>query len=312
VAAASEPVLTGGTVTPSAWYRRAPDAIRRVPVAGHEVVTYSYGISSDVILLLNGGPGIPCDYLREPMIRMVDEGYRVIAFDQLGTGQSDRPDDISLWTIVRYAEEVEIVRNALGLGRVNLLGSSWGGMLAVEYALGHQDALNTLILDNTFADTQFQVSESRRLRAALGPETVAMMQSHEAEGTFDHPEYQAALTLLEYRHSCRLLEWPEPLLRSFGDWNRQVKMTLLGPRTFVFDGNLQYWNRLPDLPRLSVPTLVNAGMHDEVTPASAMRTARALPNAECHVYRNASHMPYYECPDEYFAVLTDFLGRHRR
>jgi hypothetical protein len=85
-------------------------------------------------------------------------------------------------------------------------------------------------------------------------------------------------------------------------------MTLLGPRTFVFDGNLQYWNRLPDLPRLSVPTLVNAGMHDEVTPASAMRTARALPNAECHVYRNASHMPYYECPDEYFAVLTDFLA----
>jgi proline iminopeptidase len=222
VAAASEPVLTGATVTPSAWYRRAPDAMRRVPVAGHEVVTYSYGNSSDVILLLNGGPGIPCDYLREPMIRMVDEGYRVIAFDQLGTGQSDRPDDISLWTIVRYAEEVEIVRNALGLGRVNLLGSSWGGMLAVEYALGHQDALNTLILDNTFADTSSKC-RNRAGCAALGPETVAMMQSHEAEGSFDHPEYHAALTLLEYRHSCRLLEWPEPLLRSFGDWNRQVK-----------------------------------------------------------------------------------------
>jgi proline iminopeptidase len=294
------------------WYRREPDAIVRVDVAGHRVVTYSYGTSENVLLLLNGGPGIPCDYLREPMIRMVDAGYRVIAFDQLGTGQSDRPDDSTLWTIQRYAEEVETIRLALGLGRINLLGNSWGGMLAVEYALNHQDALNTLVLDNTFADTQFQVSESRRLRAALGPETVAMMQSHEAAGTFDHPEYQAALTLLEYRHTCRLLEWPAPLLKSFGDWNRQVKMTLLGPRTFVFDGNLQYWNRLPDLHRLRVPTLVNAGEHDEVTPASAMRTARALPNAECHVYRNAAHVPYYECPDEYFAVLTNFLDRHRR
>jgi proline iminopeptidase len=236
----------------------------------------------------------------------------VIAFDQLGTGQSDRPDDSTLWTIQRYAEEVETIRIALGLGQINLLGNSWGGMLAVEYALTHQDALNTLVLDNTFADTQFQVSESRRLRAALGPETVAMMQGHEAAGTFDHPEYQAALTLLEYRHTCRLLEWPAPLLNSFGDWNRQVKMTLLGPRTFVFDGNLQYWNRLPDLHRLQVPTLVNAGLHDEVTPASAMRTARALPNSECHVYQDAAHVPYYECPDEYFAVLTNFLDRHRR
>ncbi|MEX0807349.1 MAG: proline iminopeptidase-family hydrolase [Dongiaceae bacterium] len=299
-------------MTEPTWYKREPDAIVPVEVAGHRVVTYSYGTSEHVLLLLNGGPGISCDYLREPMIRMVDAGYRVVAFDQLGTGKSDRPDDVSLWTIRRYAEEVEIVRRALGLGRINLLGNSWGGMLAVEYALDHQDALNTLILDNSFADVQFQVSESRRLRAALGAETVAMMQSHEAEGTFDHPEYQAALTLLEYRHSCRLQQWPEPLLRSFGDWNRQVKLTLLGPRTFVFDGNLQYWSRLQDLHRLKMPALVNAGFHDEITPASAMRTARALPNAECHVYRNASHMPYYECPDEYFAVLTAFLDRHRR
>jgi proline iminopeptidase len=247
----------------------------RVKVAGHDVVTYSYGDADDVLLLLNGGPGISCDYLREPMIRMADCGYRVVAFDQLGTGRSDRPDDPALWTIARYAEEVETVRQALRLGRVNLLGNSWGGMLAVEYALDHQDALNTLVLDNTFADTQFQVSESRRLRAALGAETVAMMQGHEAAGTFDHPEYQAALTLLEYRHTCRLPTWPAPLLKSFGDWNQLVKLTLLGPRTFVFDGNLQNWNRVPDLPRLNVPTLVNAGYHDEVTPASAMRTARA-------------------------------------
>jgi proline iminopeptidase len=293
------------------WYQRSPDAVVPIEVAGHTVVTYSYGRSDHVLLALSGGPGVPCDYLREPLIRVVDRGYRLVTFDQLGTGKSDRPDDPALWTIERFAEEVEIIRGALDLGRINLLGHSWGGMLAIEYALRHQDVLNTLVLDTTFADTQFQVSESRRIRAALGPETVAMMQSHEAEETYEHPEYQAAVTLLEYRHFCRLQEWPEPLKRSWTDWNYQMKLTLLGPRTFVFDGNLQYWNRLPDLGGLRIPTLVNAGLHDELTPASSMRIRRAVPGAELHVYRNASHTPFYESPEEYFETLLGFLDRHR-
>ena len=191
---------------------RQPDETRFVTIAGgYRVATYSFGAGEEVVLCLNGGPGLPCDYLREPHSCLIDHGYRVVAFDQLGTGASDRPTDASLWTITRYVAETETVRQALGLGRVHLLGQSWGGWLGIEYALTHPGRLKTLILEDTVADIPHLVCELERLRAALGPETVAMMQRHEAEGTLDHPEYQAAITILNYRHVCRLEEWPAPL-----------------------------------------------------------------------------------------------------
>ena len=105
---------------------RTADEIRRVPVHGYEVVTYSFGSGDEVLLCLNGGPGLPCDYVRDSHSRLAGDRFRVVAFDQLGCGASDRPDDDSLWTLERYVEEVEIVRTTLGLGKVHLLGQSWG------------------------------------------------------------------------------------------------------------------------------------------------------------------------------------------
>ena len=99
-----------------------------------------------MLLLLNGGPGLPCDYLRDPHIPLANEGYRVIAFDQLGCGNSDRPEDPALWCISRYVEEVETVQKTLGLEHVHLLGQSWGGWLSIEYALTYPDAIRSLIL----------------------------------------------------------------------------------------------------------------------------------------------------------------------
>ena len=190
---------------------RQPDETRAVEIAGgHRVVTYSFGAGDEVVLCLNGGPGLPCDYLRVPHACLADHGYRVVAYDQLGCGESDRPSDPSLWTIERYAQEVEAVREALGLGRVHLLGQSGGGWLSIEYGVTFPHGLKTVLLENTCGDMPHLVGELERLRAALGPETVAMMQQHEAEGTLDHPEYQAAITILNHRHVCRLKEWPAP------------------------------------------------------------------------------------------------------
>jgi proline iminopeptidase len=234
-----------------------------------------------------------------------------VAFDQLGTGASDRPDDASLWTIERYVAETETVRQALGLGKVHMLGHSWGGWLAIEYALTHPQALKTLLLEDTVADMPHLVSELERLRAALGSETVAMMQRHEAEGTLDHPEYQAAITLLTYRHVCRLPERPAPLKRSLDNWNLGPYTTMQGPNEFLYTGNLKDWNRVPDLPRIAVPALITVGQHDELTPACAMKMKLALPNAELRVFPNSSHMPFYEEPGEYYPVLLDFLKRNR-
>ena len=188
------------------WREIEPDARHEIDVDGHKVVAYSFGDGAETVFCLNGGPGLPCDYLREAHSCLVDRGYRVVAFDQLGTGSSDRPTDSSLWTIGRYVEETETVRKALGLGKVHMLGHSWGGWLAIDYSLTYPGNLRTLILEDTVADMPHLVSELERLRGALGPETVSMMQKHEAQGTYEHPEYLAAVTILNYRHVCRLPE----------------------------------------------------------------------------------------------------------
>lgn len=113
------------------WSEIAPDRCHNIAVEGYNVVAYQFGDGDETVLCLNGGPGLPCDYLREAHACLKQHGYRVIAFDQLGTGKSDRPDDASLWTMARYVREVETVRRTLGLGQVHLLGHSWGGWLAI-------------------------------------------------------------------------------------------------------------------------------------------------------------------------------------
>ena len=293
------------------WREIEPDETIEVTVDGHKVVAYSFGTGPDVVFCLNGGPGLPCDYLREAHSCLIDQGYRVVAFDQLGTGASDRPTDPALWTIGRYVEETEAVRKALGLGKVHMLGHSWGGWLGIDYALTYPEHLKTLILEDTVADMPHLILELERLRAALGSETVAMMQKHEARGTINHPEYLAAITILNYRHVCRLPEWPAPVMRSLDDWNMGPYGTMQGPNEFLYIGNLKDWNRIPDLPRITMPVLITCGAHDELTPACALRMKLNLPDAELQVFEHSSHMPFYENPGAYYPALIDFLARHR-
>jgi proline iminopeptidase len=279
-------------------------------IGKYRVKTYSYGERGDVLFLLNGGPGLPCDYLREPLLRMVEAGYRVVTYDQLGCGASDRPKDKSLWTIERYVEEVETVRTSMKLGRIHLLGHSWGGWLGIEYALKYQANLRSLILSNTCGDMPHLIQELDRHRSALGPETVAMMQRFEAEGKLDHPAYQAAITILNYRHVLRLDDWPAPVRASLGDWNPEVYGTMQGPNEFLYTGNLKDWNRISQMESIKTPSLVLCGQHDELTPACAMRMHLALPNSEITVFPNSSHMPMYEEHDAYITRVTRFLDKN--
>jgi proline iminopeptidase len=284
--------------------------IQNIKVDGYNIVSYSYGKGEHVLFLLNGGPGLPCDYLRDPHIHLVEEGYRIVAFDQLGCGNSDRPEDVSLWNITRYVEEVETVRKELGIVNFHLLGQSWGGWLSIEYALTYPDEIRSLILANTCGDLQHLTTELNRMREALGSETVAMMLHHEAMGTIDHPEYQAAITILNYRHVCRLKEWPSSLLASVDDWNMGPYGTMQGPNEFLYIGNLKDWNRISDMDSLEMPTLIITGTHDEIGPACASRMNNVLPNSEVVVFHNSSHVPFYEEPDLYFKELQIFLSKN--
>ena len=290
---------------------RKADQIVRVRVHGHEVVTYSFGTGDEVLFCLNGGPGMPCDYLRDSHSRMARDHFRVVAFDQLGCGASDRPDDASLWTLERYVEEVEIVRKSLGISKVHLLGQSWGSWLGIEYALSHADAFKTLILVDGAANIPHLAREIERLRAALGSETVAMMQRHEAEGTLDHPEYKGAIDVLTYRHICRMQKWPDALKRSVSGFNMGPYVTIQGPNDFSpFTGSIKDWNRIDQLHRITQPALVLCGLHDVLTPACSALIHQALPDSRITVFPNSAHVPFLEEPDSYFAVLQSFLDAH--
>jgi proline iminopeptidase len=290
---------------------RKPDHVIRVPVHGYEVVTYSFGRGGEVLFCLNGGPGLPCDYVRDSHSRIAGDRYRVVAFDQLGCGASDRPEDDSLWTLKRYVEEVEIVRSALGLGKVHLLGQSWGAWLGIEYALAYPEALKTLILASGAANISHAVGEIMRLRSALGGETVAMMLRHEAEGTFDHPEYKAAIEILAYRHICRMQEWPAALKRSVREVNPRPFVVIQGPNDFsAYTGNIKDWNRVDQLHRIKQPALVMCGMHDILTPACSRLMHEALPDSRIAVFPNSGHLPFWEEPEAYFAALLTFLDAH--
>ena len=287
-----------------------PDETRRVAVAGHEVVTYSWGGGEEVVFLLSGGPGLPCRYLVEPHLRLVEAGYRVVSYDQLGTGQSDRPKDESLWHVARFAQEVETVRSALGLDRFHLIGHSWGGWLGMEYAVTFPGVLASFVITNSAADIPHLVSELDRLRAALGIETLRMMQRREAEWSIDHEEYKAAITLLNYRHVCRLDHWPGPLADSVADWNMDPYMAVQGPNEFLYIGNLKDWNRLEAMGGFDAPCLIVAGAHDEMTPGCALRMHGAIPNSEVAIFPNSSHTPFYEEPEPYFERVERFLRSH--
>lgn len=289
---------------------RQPDETVRVPVHGHEVVAYSIGSGDEVLLCVNGGPGLACDYVRDSHSRLASDRYRVVAYDQLGCGASDRPDDDSLWTIERHAEELEIVRNSLGLGKVHLLGHSWGAWLGVEYALAYPESCATLMLVGGAASIPHLLGELERLRSALGPETVEMMKRHEAEGTLEHPEYRGALDILYYRHLCRLQTWPDAVMRSVNSVNTAPYNVIQGPSEFYFTGNIRNWDRLGDMHRIAIPSLVLCGRHDICTPACSQLMHEALPDSELVVFPESAHLAFFEEPEAYFATLGAFLERH--
>ncbi|WP_087687645.1 proline iminopeptidase-family hydrolase [Pandoraea sp. PE-S2R-1] len=282
---------------------------------GYDVQAYVCGdvsaAGARILFGLNGGPGLPSEYLREGHAWLADEGFALVFYDQLGCGASDRPDDEQLWTLARYVEEVEQVRAALGIQRFHLLGHSWGTWLGTEYCLTYPERVASYIVADGACDIPHLRTELERLRAALGAETVAMMRHHEAAGTLTHPEYAAALTLLNYRHVCRLPVWPEALTRSLAQWNEGPYRTMQGPNEFTYTGNMREWNRVPDMHGITAPALVICGAFDELTPACSRAMYEAMPNAQLEVLEDASHMPFYETPEVYRHVVGTFLKAQR-
>jgi len=261
------------------------------------------------LLCLHGGPGAPHDYL-EPLEAAAD-GRRVIFYDQLGCGNSDQPHDPSLWTVDLFVEELAVVRRSLGLDSVHILGQSWGGMLAMEYALTQPQGLASLVIADSPSSIPQWIAEANRLRADLPPDVQRILTEQEEAGTTDSAEYQEAVLAFYARHVCRLDPWPECLSRAFEKLaqNPEVYNTMNGPSEFHVTGTLKNWDITDRLGEIQVPTLVVSGRYDEATPAIAEVVHRGIPGSEWVLFEESSHLPHLEEPERFMQVLGQFLNR---
>jgi L-proline amide hydrolase len=262
------------------------------------------------VVYLHGGPGGTHDYL-ESLEAMADTGRRAIFYDQLGCGKSDLPDDTSLWTPETFVEEVGAVRRHLGLDRIHLFGSSWGGMLAMEYALTQPPGLASLIVASAPSSMTQWVDEANRLRSELPEHVQHTLRKHEEAGTTRDPEYEEASSVFYKRHVCRLDEWPDSVLRSFQfiEEHGVVYNHMNGPSEFHVVGTLKEWDITNRLGEIQVPTLVITGEFDEATPAINRTVSGRITGAESVIYPGASHMAHVEDPEGYMRVLDQFLTR---
>lgn len=284
-----------------------PDRAVRIAVEGGRVVAYVYGDDNrDTVLCINGGPGVSSEHMRRPFRRLVDRGFRVVIHDQLGTGASDRPDDPSLWTLRRYVAEVEAVRTALAGDKVHLLGHSWGGWLGIEYAVNHPDRLRSCVFSSTAANMTVHLQEVRRLLSAFGTETLEMIDHLEQTGRLDSPLYRAICTLFYARHSSRRAYLAG--IAGQTDVNMQIQEALWGRAEFSATGELAKWDRLADLSRVQVPSLVLVGAYDYLTPKSAELIHARLANARLVLFPESGHSPYLDEPEDYFATVAEFLA----
>ncbi len=287
------------------------------PVGDFRVWTKRVGNNPDVkVLLLHGGPGANHAYFECFDSYFPGAGIEYYYYDQLGSRLSDVPTDPELWTIDRFVDEVEQVRQALGLEQENfyILGHSWGGILGLEYALKHQDKMNGLIISNMMVSIpDYNAYADNVLGPQLDPDTLAAIQAYEAAGDFDNPGYISTITNNYYpKHVLRLPleEWPEPVNRGFDQLNAQIYVGMQGPSEFGIRGNasLLNWDRRQDLAKVTIPVLTIGGQYDTMDPEHMRQIAEEFPDGS-HVHcPTGSHMSFYDDQKTYFAGVIDWIN----
>ena len=265
------------------------------------------------LLLLHGGPAATHEYFEACDSYLPTAGIEYYYYDQLGSAYSDQPDDPELWEIDRFVDEVEQVRQALGLASDNfyLLGHSWGGILGIEYALKHQVHLKGLVISNMMASIPaYNEYASSVLMPAMDQAELAEIMRLEAAQEFENPRYMELLMQQHYVHHVLRMpieQWPEPVNRAFNRLNRSIYVPMQGPSELGASGRLVNWDRSEDLDRISVPTLVVGARHDTMDPAHMEMMAGRLPNGRYLFCPNGSHMAMYDDQATYFQGLVAFI-----
>lgn len=286
----------------------------QTPKGEFKVWTKRFGNNPKVkVLLLHGGPACTHEYFESFESFLPQEGIEFIYYDQLGSAYSDQPQDTSLWNLPRFVEEVEQVRKALGLNKDNfyLLGHSWGGILAMQYALKYQENLKGLIVSNMMASCpKYGAYADEVLAKQLKPEVLKEVESLEAAGKYSDPRYMELLIPNFYeQHILRMpaAEWPDAVNRTFAKINSVIYVSMQGPSEFGISGKLEKWDVSAELPKIKTPTLVIGASHDTMDPKYMEWMSTQFPNGSFVLCPNGGHMCMWDDQEHYFSGLIQFL-----
>ena len=265
------------------------------------------------VLLLHGGPGMTHEYLEGLDSFFPGAGIEYYFYDQLGSYYSEQPNEPDLWEIPRFVEEVEQVRNALKLDRSNfyLFGQSWGGVLAIEYALKYQQNLKGLIISNMMASIPaYNIYAEKVLMPQMDQKALAEIKSIEAKGDFQNPRYMELLLPNHYVHHLLRMpvdKWPDGVNRAFKHVNNNVYIPMQGPSELGASGKLLNWDRTADLPKIKVPTLVIGAEYDTMDPKHMKWMASAFPKGRYLYCPQGSHLALYDDQKVYTTGLLKFI-----
>jgi proline iminopeptidase len=262
------------------------------------------------VLLLHGGPGSTHEVYESFESFFPKEGFEFYEYDQLGSYYSDQPKDSSLWTTERFVEEVEQVRQALGMNKDNfyLLGASWGGILAMEYALKYQDNLKGLIISNMMSSCPEYDKYSEVLAAQMPKVAVDSIKAMEARGAYTDPKYMELLMPNFYKkHLCRLEVWPVAVNMAFLHMNPDIYVLMQGPSEFGISGRLENWDISKRLKEIKVPTLTIGGRYDTMDPDHMKWMSTQVQKGSFLLCPNGSHLSYWDDQSHYFPGLISFI-----
>ena len=284
----------------------------KTPVGTFNVWTKRFGNNPKMkVLLLHGGPGGTHEAFESFESFFPQEGIEFYEYDQLGSMLSDHPTDSSLWTTERFVEEVEQVRIALGLDKNNfyVLGHSWGGILAMEYALKYQENIKGLIISNMVSSIPQYVQYANNVLAKqMDPKIVDTIRLMEAKKQYTNPRYMEILQPNYYeKHLCRVLPWPEPVIRAFSHINQEIYVMMQGPSEFGASGRLLNWDRSKDLPKIEVPTLTIGGEHDTMDPEHMKWMSTQVKKGRYLFCPNGSHCSMWDDQPHYFPGVISFI-----
>lgn len=312
---------TGGAISVADYFNYGDTGVRtagvrlipiKTPVGDFKVWTKRFGNNPRIkVLLLHGGPAMTHEYMECFESFFPQQGFEFYEYDQLGSYYSDQPTDSSLWTIDRFVEEVDQVRQAIGGDSTNfyVLGNSWGGILGMEYALKYQQNMKALLVSNMMASCpRYGRYAEEVLAKQMDPAVLAEVRALEAKGDFGNPRYMELLIPNFYeKHVCRLPQMPDGVNRAIKHSNGVIYTLMQGPSEFGIGGRLANWDITDRLKEIRVPTLMIGAKYDTMDPAAMEEQSKQVQKGRYLYCPNGSHLAMWDDQQVFMDGVIRFI-----